>query len=85
MAALVPGFTNTCLTRALVAGALLSDSSCVVLHVGFRSPGESGGEVDGHAWVTVAGCSIDPAQEVDDRAEAYADVLTISMDRGGRS
>jgi len=45
------GCLDSCLTRSLVAGTLLSRSGTVVLHVGFRS-GSTGAWVDGHAWLT---------------------------------
>ena len=49
------GGIDTCLTRSLVAGALLAGSHEVVLHVGFR-PSDRGVEaVDGHAWLVVDG------------------------------
>jgi hypothetical protein len=49
------GGINSCLTRSLVAGAMLADQGDVVLHVGFR-PGD--GVVDGHAWITIGGVPV---------------------------
>jgi hypothetical protein len=52
------GSRNTCLIRALVVGALLSDHNGVLLHVGFATPAEGGGALEGHAWVTVDGAVV---------------------------
>jgi hypothetical protein len=49
------GSRDTCLTRAVVAAALLSDHEDVLLHVGFAAPAAGGGPLEGHAWVTVGG------------------------------
>ena len=49
------GSRDTCLTRALVVAALLSDRDGVLLHVGFAAPMTGGGALEGHAWVTVDG------------------------------
>ncbi len=52
------GARDTCLIRALVVGALLSDRDGVRLHVGFATPAEGGGALEGHAWVTVDGAIV---------------------------
>jgi len=49
------GLLNTCLTRSLVAGAMLSDARDVCLHVGFKVPHNSLDLIDGHAWLTRSG------------------------------
>jgi len=46
------GGLDSCLTRSLVAGALLADQPDVVLHVGFREP-RTAPLHEGHAWVTL--------------------------------
>lgn len=51
------GGINSCLTRSLVAGAMLAALGDVVLHVGFR-PGDGDGVVDGHAWITIGGVPV---------------------------
>jgi hypothetical protein len=79
---------DTCLTRSLVVGALLSDRDDVVLHVGFR-PGAvgEGGEAsavhDGHAWVTVAGREVTPAEAAPGHAGPFTEILRIPMRRPG--
>ena len=49
------GGIDTCLTRSLVAGALLAGDHEVVLHVGFRPTEQGAAAVDGHAWLVVDG------------------------------
>ena len=44
------GWLGTCLVRALVLSALLSDRDGVELVLGFRPP-EPSAKLDGHAWV----------------------------------
>jgi len=63
------GKIDTCLTRSLVAGRLLTACGAVVLHVGFR-PGEVSGLADGHAWLTVGEQKIEmTSQLVADKGE----------------
>ncbi len=69
------GGLDSCLTRSLVAGAMLSEAHDVVLHVGFR-PGSDDVPVDGHAWLTVDGARLD-AIPPDDLDRPYAGVLEI--------
>ena len=69
------GGLNTCLTRSLVAGALLCSRYEVVLHVGFR-PGSDEVPVDGHAWLTVDGVELGVLDE-DDEAVPFTGVLEI--------
>jgi hypothetical protein len=52
------GSRDTCLTRALVVAALLSDRGGVLLHVGFAAPAAGGGALEGHAWVTLDGAIV---------------------------
>ncbi len=48
------GALDTCLTRSLVAGALLARED-VVLNIGFRpDPDPESDSTDGHAWLTLA-------------------------------
>jgi len=46
----VAGGPDTCLVRALIAGALLAARGDVRLHLGFR-PGQPNSPADGHAWI----------------------------------
>ncbi len=69
------GGLNTCLTRSLVAGALLCGRHDVVLHVGFR-PGSDEMPVDGHAWLTVDGEELSVVDS-ENAAEPYTTVLEI--------
>ena len=83
------GGLDTCLTRSLVAGAMLSDDHDVVLHVGFR-PGSDDVPVDGHAWLTVDGekmdaISPDGAFSPDDASGPYDVILEVPFDADGRS
>ena len=69
------GGLNSCLTRSLVAAALLSDQEGVVLHLGFR-PG--GGEANGHAWVSMRGENVtDP----EDGGAALTESLRLAVRR----
>ena len=76
------GGLNSCLTRSLVAGALLCGAHEVVLHVGFR-PGTDELPVDGHAWLTVDGEVLD-LTDPGDRTVPYTGALEIpfSEERG---
>ncbi len=75
------GWLDTCLTRSLVAAALLDGSRRVVLHVGFR-PGEDG--TDGHAWLSVDGrrleLSTPPGSQL-----PWEETLTLTIRNGGSS
>jgi hypothetical protein len=77
------GGLDSCLTRSLVAGALLSSTHDVVLHVGFR-PGEAEPPADGHAWLTVNGERIDVAPP-DTGAGTYDEVLRFPFLNDRRS
>jgi hypothetical protein len=77
------GGIDTCLTRSLVAGALLSDRDGVVLHVGFRRAAGISAPVDGHAWLTVDGRTIPTAEAADAHVEPYVETLTLTMRRPG--
>jgi len=68
------GGLDTCLTRSLVAGRLLSGCGVVILHVGFR-PGESYGTADGHAWLTLDERRVELAS----RLEAGRDDFTMTL------
>ena len=77
------GGLDSCLTRSLVAGAMLSEAHDVVLHVGFR-PGTEEVPLDGHAWLTVDGGRLD-AIAPDDVDHPYAGILEIPFGAEGRS
>jgi hypothetical protein len=73
------GGLDSCLTRSLVAGAMLAGRGGVALHIGFR-PGQGEQAVDGHAWITVGGrpVGIDAALA----EEAYTRTLSIPFGEG---
>ena len=76
------GWVDTCLTRSVVAGAMLSRSREVVLCVGFR-PGAAANPADGHAWLTVDGAPADGGGS-EPEEEPYETVLEIPFsERGG--
>jgi hypothetical protein len=77
------GGLDTCLTRSLVAGAMLSGHHDVVLHVGFR-PGSDEVPLDGHAWLTVNGEKMDTISP-DDASRPYDGILAVPFDADGRS
>jgi hypothetical protein len=77
------GGLNTCLTRSLVAGALLCGRHQVNLHVGFRS-GSDDLPLDGHAWLTVGGRMLDLARP-DEAALPYTEVMVIPFGGEGGS
>ena len=64
---------------ALFAWAEREGRACLLLD--YSGCGESGGDFDGHAWITVAGCSIDVELRADSHVEPYLDVITIPMKR----
>jgi hypothetical protein len=71
------GGLDTCLTRSLVAGALLAGRREVVLHVGFR-PSEAGAAaVDGHAWLRVDGEVVESTGLDHDHGEPYTTSLEL--------
>ncbi len=72
------GGVDTCLTRSLVAGALLADRGDVVLRLGFRPSAEGGAPLDGHAWLEVAGRRLDP-HPAGDTGPAYRPVTAIEI------
>jgi hypothetical protein len=75
------GGLDTCLTRSLVAGALLSASREVVLHIGFR-PTEVGADaVDGHAWLVVDGETVELTGLDHRHEEPYSSSLQLPMGR----
>ncbi len=72
---------DSCLTRALVAGALLADRPEVFVHVGFRAPA-SGSFTDGHAWVSVEGEEVGVATPPD-HAGPFVESRRLPMRRAG--
>ncbi len=76
------GGINTCLTRSLVAGALLAGSREVVLHVGFRPTDRGADAVDGHAWLVVDGEVVELTGLDHEHGEPYSTTLALPM--GGR-
>jgi hypothetical protein len=73
------GGIDTCLTRSLVAGALLAKRHEVVLHVGFRPTQQGAEAVDGHAWLVVDGVAVE-LTGLDERGGApYESTLQLPM------
>ena len=73
------GGLDSCLTRSLVAGALLAGSHDVVLQVGFR-PTDVGAEaVDGHAWLVVDGEVMELTGRDHEHEEPYSTTLELKM------
>ena len=73
------GGLDSCLTRSLVAGALLAGSHEVVLHVGFRPTDQGAEAVDGHAWLVVDGEVVELTGRDHGEGEAYSDMLELRM------
>ena len=73
------GGLDSCLTRSLVAGALLAGSHEVVLHVGFRPTDQGAEAVDGHAWLVVDGEVVELTGRDHGEGEAYSDTLELRM------
>ncbi len=77
------GGLNSCLTRSLVAGALLADRDDVALHVGFRQA-KPAPPHEGHAWVTLAGRNVTDG-EGGDHEPPFAELLTFPLRRAERA
>ncbi len=73
------GGPDTCLVRALIAGALLAARGDVRLSLGFR-PGEAGAAADGHAWI--AGADFELGRDAAAGPE-YAPVLSLPFTSTG--
>jgi hypothetical protein len=73
------GGLDTCLTRSLVAGALLAGSHEVVLHVGFRPSAVGAEAVDGHAWLVVDGEVVESTGLEEEHEAPYSSTLEIPM------
>jgi len=73
------GGIDTCLTRSLVAGALLARSREVVLHVGFRPTDLGADAVDGHAWLVVDGEMVELTGLDHEHGEPYSTILELKM------
>ena len=73
------GGLDTCLTRSLVAGALLAADHEVVLHVGFRPTEQGAAAVDGHAWLVVDGEVVELTGLDHEHEAAYETTLELLM------
>jgi len=73
------GGIDTCLTRSLVAGALLAGGHEVVLHVGFRPTDRGADAVDGHAWLVVDGEVVEMTGLDHEHGEPYSTTLELKM------
>ena len=73
------GGLDSCLTRSLVAGALLAGSHEVVLHVGFRPTDQGSEAVDGHAWLVVDGEVVELTGLDHEHGEPYESTLELPM------
>ena len=78
------GGLDTCLTRSLVAGALLAGDHEVVLHVGFRPTEQGAAAVDGHAWVVVDGEVVELTGLDHEHEAPYETTLALPMKAGRR-
>ncbi len=78
------GGLDTCLTRSLVAGALLAGSHEVVMHIGFRPPVSDVRPVDGHAWLVVDGEELELTGLDHEHGEPYSTMMRIPMGRRRR-
>ncbi len=72
---------DSCLTRSLVAGALLADQPRVVLHVGFREPGVAALH-EGHAWVTLGETEVTAAAD-GEHGGPFVEALQVALRRDG--
>jgi len=75
------GGLDSCLTRSLVAGALLAESHEVVLHVGFRPSDQGAKAIDGHAWLVVDGEVVELTGLDHEHEEPYESTLQLPMGR----
>jgi len=75
------GGLDTCLTRSLVAGALLAGDHEVVMHIGFRPPDSDVRPIDGHAWLVVDGEVVEPTGLDHEHGEPYSTTLQLPMGR----
>jgi hypothetical protein len=73
------GGLDSCLTRSLVAGALLSDRDEVLLHLGLVPPGEERDNAVGHAWLSVSGEIVEPKSSHD--SSEFPEMLRLTMRR----
>jgi hypothetical protein len=70
---------DSCLTRSLVAGALLSDQPRVVLHVGFRGA-RTETLHEGHAWVTLGDRNVTAATDSEHEGP-FTEALQLAISR----
>lgn len=73
------GGLDSCLTRSLVAGALLAGTHEVVLHVGFRATDLGAAAVDGHAWLVVDGERVELTGRDHEHEAPYESTLQLHM------
>lgn len=73
------GGLDTCLTRSLVAGALLAGDHEVALRIGFRPTDRGAGAVDGHAWLVVDGDVLELTGLDRESGEPYSKTLSLKM------
>jgi hypothetical protein len=73
------GGLDSCLTRSLVAGAMLAGRHEVVLHVGFRPTQQGAAAVDGHAWLEVDGEAVELTGLDERHEEPYSSSLQLPM------
>ncbi|WP_369075128.1 lasso peptide biosynthesis protein [Thiohalocapsa halophila] len=72
---------DTCLVRALVLSALVSDRPDVLLHIGFRSGHDAGSLAVGHAWVTVGGVNVSGERSAGQDRHHYTSAQHIRIER----
>ncbi len=71
-----PGWLDTCLTRTLVAAALLKTREPLTVHLGFR-PGNGSLVVDGHAWLVAGETRLDLTTPLQRAGAPYQSVVQI--------
>jgi hypothetical protein len=76
------GGLDSCLTRSLVAGALLAHRPGLQLHFGFRPSAEGTATIhDGHAWLTLDGELLADDPPPEGGLESFTELKTISLTR----
>ena len=73
------GGLDSCLTRSLVAGALVADRPDVVLHVGFREA-RTAPLHEGHAWLTLGDHNVTDAAD-EEHTAPFTEALRVPLRR----
>ena len=73
------GRLDSCLTRSLVAGALVADRPGVAVRIGVHRPRRTGDLLDAHGWLTLADRAV--GEDAGDRR--FEEVMALTMERAG--